>query len=198
MIRRASGFALLLAVGAAATAAGNAPSTVSSVAESNGLTRNGYLQVRTPSVLRVEDTPAVPADARAAIDQYDRLLALDPDPVTRAEALRRAADLRVQLADADNAAGRGFHVADVRRAIAGYRRVLSDYPEHPGNDRVLYQLARAHQLVDESEPAIVALRQLGVLRHRLGRGGDAGGEQSRGQQDPRAARHGAACCAWRS
>jgi tetratricopeptide (TPR) repeat protein len=173
VIRRASGFALLLAVCAAATAAGNAPSTVSNVAESNGLTRNGYLQVRTPSVLRVEDTPAVPADARAAIDQYDRLLALDPDPVTRAEALRRAADLRVQLADADNAAGRGFHVADVRRAIAGYRRVLSDYPAHPGNDRVLYQLARAHQLVDESEPAIVALRQLGREHPQSVRAADA-------------------------
>ena len=111
--------ALLVAATSDAIAAGNAPSTVSSVAESNGLSRNGYLQVRTPSVLRVEQTPPVDADARAAIDQYDRLLALDPDPITRAEALRRAADLRVQLADTDNASGRGFHVADVRRAIAG-------------------------------------------------------------------------------
>ena len=148
MKRPAATFAILMLCTGAAIGAGNAPSTVSTVAESNGLTRNGYLQVRTPSVLRVEDTPPVPADARAAIDQYDRLLALNPDPATRAESLRRAADLRVQLADADNAAGRGFHVADVRRAIAGYRRVLSDYPSHPGNDRVLYQLARAHQLVD--------------------------------------------------
>ena len=165
--------ALLVAATSDSIAAGNAPSTVSSVAESNGLSRNGYLQVRTPSVLRVEQTPPVDADARAAIDQYDRLLALDPDPVTRAEALRRAADLRVQLADTDNASGRGFHVADVRRAIAGYRRVLTDYPEHPGNDRVLYQLARAHQLVDENEPAILALRQLGRTYPQSARAADA-------------------------
>lgn len=171
--RIALGALLLLAWTAGAQAAGNAPSTVSSVAESNGLTRNGYLQVRTPSILRVEETPAVPADARAAIDQYDRLLALDPDPVTRAEALRRAADLRVQLADADNAAGRGFHVADVRRAIAGYRRVLADYPANPNNDRVLYQLARAHHLVDEADPAIAALRELGRNHPQSVRAADA-------------------------
>ena len=174
MTRRVTtGLALLMASGTLASAAGNPPSTVSSVAESNGLSRNGYLQVRTPSILRVEDSPPVPADARAAIDQYDRLLALDPDPLTRAEALRRASDLRVQLADADSAAGRGFHVADVRRAIAGYRRVLAEHPTNPNNDRVLYQLARAHQLVDEAEPAIVALRELGQRHPQSVRAADA-------------------------
>lgn len=170
---RLAGLLVLLVAVGTARAAGNAPSTVGSVAESNGLSRDGYLQVRTPSVLRLEQTPDVPPDARAAIDQYDRLLALDPDPLTRAEALRRAADLRVQLADADNAAGNGFHVADVRRAIAGYRRVLADYPTNPDNDRVLYQLARAHQLVDEGEPAIAALSQLGRDHPQSARAADA-------------------------
>lgn len=171
MRRAPLSIALLLA--AAVAQAEREPNTVGTVAESNGLSRNGYLQVRTPSILRVEPVPPVEPNARAAIDQYDRLVALNPDAATRAEALRRAADLRVQLADADSASGAGFHVADVRRAIASYRRVLTEHPANPNNDRVLYQLARAHQLVDEPEPAIAALRQLGTEYPQSARAPDA-------------------------
>lgn len=165
--------ALALLLFAGSSPAEREPNTVAKVAESNGLSRDGYLQVRTPSILRVEPRPPVEPNARAAIDQYDRLVALNPDAATRAESLRRAADLRVQLADADSASGAGFHVSDVRRAIAGYRRVLDEYPGHVNNDRVLYQLARAHQLVDEAEPAIAALRQLGTDYPQSARAADA-------------------------
>lgn len=154
----------------------NPPATVATVAESNGLSANGYLQVRTPSVLRVEPGAPVEPDARSAIAQYDLLLSLPTssiDPATRAEALRRAADLRVQIADADSAGDQGFHANDVRRAIAGYTRVLSDYPDNPNNDRVLYQLARAHQLIGNSDPAVDALRQLGTRYPQSVRAADA-------------------------
>tara|TARA_R110000850_G_scaffold154656_12_gene278521 strand:- start:7409 stop:10273 length:2865 start_codon:yes stop_codon:yes gene_type:complete len=143
------------------------PSTVSSTASSNRLKENGYLRVRTSSILKVEPGDPVPADARAAIAEYDRMLSLPMDaiaPEMRAEALRRAADLRVQIADADAAKGEGFHVKEVRRAVAGYNRVLQDYPGHANNDRVLYQLARAHQLINEFDPAVDALMQI-ALNH---------------------------------
>lgn len=171
-MRTRSGLCALL-IATSAHAAGNPPGTVGSVASSNGLTRDGYLQVRTPSILRVEPVPAVEPNARAAIEQYDRLVALNPDAATAAESLRRAADLRVQLADADSASGQGFHVADVRRAIAGYQRLLADYPQSPDNDRALYQLARAHQLIDEAEPAIAALHRLGTEYPQSVRAADA-------------------------
>jgi TolA-binding protein len=167
-------FALAAALACgAAQAATNQPPTVGSVAASNGLSENGYLQVRTPTVLKIETWDAIPPNPRAAIDQYDRLLALNPDAATRAESLRRAADLRVQLADAASSTGEALNVSDVRRAIAGYRRVLADYPGHVNNDRVLYQLARAHQLVDETDPAIAALRQLGKEYPQSARAADA-------------------------
>ena len=175
----AAGIAALLvmsSLGPPAQARSNPPATVGSVASSNGLSVDGYLQVRTPSILRVEVGDAVKPDARSAIAQYDQLLSLNPtsiDPATRAEALRRAADLRVQLADTDVSNGVGFHVSDVRRAIAGYTRVLGDYPAYEQNDRVLYQLARAYQLVDNVDPAIDALRQLGTRYPQSARAPDA-------------------------
>lgn len=169
--------ALLLALGLPSRAVGNAPSTVGQVAESNGLSRNGWLRVRTPSVLRVEVGDVVPGNARAAIAQYDLLLDLPPaavDADTRAEALRRASDLRVQLADDDSATGEGFQVSDVRRAIADYQRLLRDHPDYAHNDRALYQLARAHQLVQEVEPSITALTQLAARHPQSERAADAG------------------------
>ena len=156
-----------------ADAARNPASTVGSVAETNGLSSNGYLVVRTPSILRVEYTEPLAPDARLAIEQYDRLLQLDADPLLRAEARRRASDLRVQLAEAQASEGQGFHVSEVRRAIADYQRVLAESPTYPQNDRVLYQLARALQLVGDVEPAILALRQLGAQHPQSVRAPDA-------------------------
>ncbi|MGQ0699799.1 MAG: tetratricopeptide repeat protein [Panacagrimonas sp.] len=174
-----SRYAFLLAglvLSAPLSAKRNPPATVGSVAQTNGLSANGYLQVRTPSILRVEPGQDVPADARAAIDQYDKLAALSPaavDPALRSEALRRASDLRVQLAEADNSTGHGFHVSDVRRAIADYMRVLTDYPLYAMNDRVLYQLARAYQMVDETDASITALTRLGASYPQSARAPDA-------------------------
>ncbi|WP_420468387.1 tetratricopeptide repeat protein [Panacagrimonas sp.] len=166
----------LIGLSGSADAARNTPSTVGQIAESNGLTEDGWFRVRTPSILRVEVGDLVPGDARAAIEQYDLLLQLPPaaiEPNMRAEALRRASDLRVQLADQDSADGQGFHVSEVRRAIADYQRLLHDHPGYPHNDRALYQLARAHQLVQETEPAIMALTTLGTRHPHSQRAADA-------------------------
>lgn len=159
-----------------ASAARNPPSTVGQVAESNGLSADGWFRVRTPSILRVEVGDLVSGNARAAIAQYDLLLELPAgavDPDVRAEALRRASDLRVQLADDDSASGAGFHVGDVRRAIGDYQRLLQDHPEYAYNDRALYQLARAHQLLQEVDPSITALTRLGLRYPQSERAADA-------------------------
>lgn len=169
-------WALLTGLSMNTHAAPNPPQTVGSVTESNGLRFDGFLRVRTPSILRVEIGELVQGDARAAITQYDALLALPPesiDTATRAESLRRASDLRVQLADADSANPEGFHVGDVRRAIQDYQRVLKDHPGYALNDRVYYQLARAHALLGEPEPAIAALTQLGLRYPQSARAADA-------------------------
>lgn len=151
---------LLLATGAPATAAvlGNdKPSTVGSTTESNGLERNGRFVVRTPSILRVDGERKVPPNIGAALAQYDRLLNLPADPATRAEALRRGADLRVQLADVDGL----VNLPVLKKAIGQYQTLLAEQPDYPLNDRVLYQLARAQQAVGDTELAINSLLQLG-------------------------------------
>lgn len=110
----------------------------------------------TPSTLRVEAAQTVTADLRIAIEQYEAMIGLDSDPRLRAEALRRAADLRLQRADA----GAGED-GDVETAIAHYRLILAEHPGYAATDRVLYQLARAQQLRGDEAQATATLRTLG-------------------------------------
>ncbi len=134
----------------------NKPSTVGSITRNNGLVSNRVIQVVTPTILRVTTSKPLPANMREAIAQYDQLLELHPDPVILAEALRRSADLRVQMVDASGE----NNEAELGKAIANYKRLLSEVPDYARTDRVLYQLARAYQLTGDSENAIRSLAQL--------------------------------------
>ncbi|WP_051361764.1 tetratricopeptide repeat protein [Solimonas soli] len=150
---------VLLAMTAGAARADDVP-TVGSVTKNNGLTENGRFIVKTPNILRIEPSQAVKPDPRQAIAHYDRIIALrDADPAMRAEAMRRAAYLRVKLAD--DGEGGTTSSADVAQAIAIYRQLLREYPDDPANDLAIYQLARAEQLAGDNDAAIVALRDLG-------------------------------------
>lgn len=150
---------VLLAVALAARGAPGADpvATVGSTTETNGLERNGRFVVRTPSILRPGIDQRVPPNALAAIAQYDRILEIPTSAANRAEALRRAADLRVQRADIDGE----INEPVLRRAIALYQALLRESPDHPYNDRALYQLARAQQAVGEVDAAIASLQALG-------------------------------------
>jgi TolA-binding protein len=148
---------LALPMTAAIAARSDESGTVGSVAEDNGMQKNGWAIVKTPSILRIETSDEVPTDTATAIEHYDRILALpNVDPVLRAEAMRRTAYLRVQRAD-----GGEFDAREVRRAIAIYNQLLKEIPNDPGNDRTLYQLARAYQLVNETDNSIAQLQELG-------------------------------------
>lgn len=50
--------------------------------------------------------------------------------------------------------------ATVQEAIAGYEKLLREYPSRPGNDRVLYQLARAYDAAGEPAQVLTALARL--------------------------------------
>src|SRR6185437_1730632 len=94
----------LIVIGAAlgsftALAADNKPSTVGSITRNNGLVNNRIIQVVTPTILRVTTSKQLPANIREAIEQYDQLIELHPEPMILAESLRRGADLRVQMID---------------------------------------------------------------------------------------------------
>jgi cellulose synthase operon protein C len=135
------------------------PTTVGDIAEHNDFSRVwglNRLLAPTPSTLRVEASAPVAGDVRVAIAQYEAMIELDGDPRLRAEALQRAADLRLQRADADEGED-----DDLAVATAHYRRILAEHPQFPAIDRVLYQLARAQQLGGNETQAAATLRQLG-------------------------------------
>ncbi|PPE73281.1 hypothetical protein C3942_13480 [Solimonas fluminis] len=160
---------ILLAASLSAAAA-DAVSTVGSVTENNGLSKNGWLLVRTPSILRVTGSEQVTPDLRQALEQYDRLQELpDIDPAIRAEALRRSADLRIRLAES----GSTMDAAELGKAVQAYRRLLAEQPDYVRADRVLYQLARASEMLGDEAQAIASLRRLGQEHPQSVRRADA-------------------------
>ncbi len=96
-----------------------------------------------------------PEQASAA---YQRFLDIAPRAPQRAEALRRIGDLAME--SADNQSTSAGTNPDYRVAIAQYQSYLKAYPDDPNNDRVLYQLARAHELGGQLEAALTTLDRL--------------------------------------
>jgi TolA-binding protein len=165
-MRRVLPLLLLAVLQSAAVADGTA--TVGSITRNNGLQKDRFFYVHTPSTMRVLKSKAVQAQVQAAIENYDQAAVLSPDPLIRAESLRRAADLRVELADAGD-----IDASEIGKAIANYQRILADYPAYGENDRVLYQLARAQQFDGQADVAIDTLRTLGRRYPDSPRMGDA-------------------------
>lgn len=94
------------------------------------------------------------ADTEQAIAAWRGVLALNPTPAQRAEALRRLGDLEMERVDARLADGRANgQPSDFAEAIQRYESYLASYPKDPGNHRVYYQLARAHELGGDLEKA---------------------------------------------
>ncbi|HVT35018.1 MAG TPA: tetratricopeptide repeat protein [Nevskiaceae bacterium] len=142
---------------AALPLAAAAASTVGELTPSGARQSGGHVLVQTPTILRLAPSAPVAADAHQAIEHYDEVIRWSDDPAIRAEALRRAAWLRLAEAEAsgDTAASSELHAA-----VELYRRALADYPGDAANDRALYQLAHAYQLLGEPQQASDALQAL--------------------------------------
>ena len=109
-----------------------------------------------------EDLPIVLSDPvevnpQRALDNYKAIMELAPDPQTRAEAMRRMADLQVEIRDLTL-------TADADELLDGsidlYKQLLKENPNDPKNDRVLYQLARAYQNSGQEQKAVETLARL--------------------------------------
>lgn len=97
-----------------------------------------------------------------SIAAYRKFLEVAPQAGQRAEAMRRIGDLEMDIADDRLAAGQTGPngAADYRAAIERYQEYLRTYPNDPGNDRVLYQLARAQEQNGELEVSLKTLDRL--------------------------------------
>lgn len=127
------------------------------------------LFVRPAPKLDIDDaTKEMEAARRAAIQHYERVIALAAAPAVRAESIRRAADLRLEFVDSHIGSDQGTGVSqaslqqDLSTAITLYRQLLKEYPTYSAGDFVLYQLARAYDLSEQGEKSIDTLRRLAV------------------------------------
>jgi tetratricopeptide (TPR) repeat protein len=110
---------------------------------------------RPPVVMRDVGVAATEAQA---IEAYTRFLEAAPQAPQRAQALRRIGDL--EMDSADRVSGEIGRDPDYRAAIARYQSFLENYPVDPGNDRVLYQLARAYDQVGAVDVELRTLDRL--------------------------------------
>jgi TolA-binding protein len=94
-----------------------------------------------------------------AIQAYRQYLDIAPRDSLRPEAMRRLGDMEIERAEHGEHADK-LSRDDYVRAIGTYQKVLSTYPNHPGNDRVLYQLARAYDQTGDLKQALATLDRL--------------------------------------
>ncbi len=116
----------------------------------------------------VEIDRSVPIDqgAKQAMEGYRAFLdlAID-DPVLRAEAMRRLADLQLEAGEDRQMEGQEeVMAAEYEEAVLLYQQLLMAYPESAQNDRVMYQLARAYENNGQADRALEVLDRL-VRQH---------------------------------
>ncbi|HET7525299.1 MAG TPA: tetratricopeptide repeat protein [Burkholderiaceae bacterium] len=107
----------------------------------------------------VAEDKGIKADVADAITAYRKFLETAPKTQERSEAMRRLGDLEMDAADNQVLSG-ATATPDYKLAIARYQEFLREHPKDPGNDRVLYQLARAQEQGGQLEEAIKTLDRL--------------------------------------
>ena len=111
----------------------------------------------------VDKDRRVQSDETQAIAAYRQFLDSTPKAdlaPQRAEAMRRLGDLEMVAADNRSATSTNGNAPDYKAAVTRYQDYLKTYPNDPGNDRVLYQLARAQEQSGELETALKTLDRL--------------------------------------
>ena len=129
--------------------------------------QRGHVPPEPPTLDSLKDRQvSIPADPgiapseEQAIAAYRKFLDAAPHAPQRADAMRRMADLEMDLADRHGAGDVAGSGPDYRAAIARYEAYLKAYPQDPANDRVLYQLARAQEQGGALEAAMATLDRL--------------------------------------
>jgi cellulose synthase operon protein C len=118
------------------------------------------LKVLATRTVSVDKDRTIEGSEEKAIAAYRKFLEIAPSAPQRNEAMRRLGDLEMDSADNRSASGQGPAVPDYKAAVARYQDYLKTYPKDPGNDRVLYQLARAQEQSGELEVALKTLDRL--------------------------------------
>ena len=110
----------------------------------------------------VDTAQPISGSEQKAIESYREFLDLaSEDPLLRAEAMRRLADLQLETDEGEQlAAGLEVLSSDDGSTVNLYEQLLESYPGYEKRDLVLYQLARAHEAAGRIEEALATLDQL--------------------------------------
>jgi cellulose synthase operon protein C len=125
-------------------------------------------------VIVVQRSNDIEGGREEAVKGYRDFLNTPADDSMKVEALRRLGDLQMENAEdkaavTDVAAPAGgarpaekktSAASDYRDAIRLYQDLLRRYPQRPGNDRVLYQLAHAYEQVGDLDGSLATLTRL--------------------------------------
>ncbi|ARN76248.1 hypothetical protein BST96_00865 [Oceanicoccus sagamiensis] len=106
---------------------------------------------------KTAELPAVDLDTLVAT--YEEVLEVTDDADIRLRVQRRLAGLEMKRGEQQlyeqEAVGGQFGLA-----ISAYQSLLNNHPNHPGNDRLLYQLSKAYDLEGNSDQSMLVLDQL--------------------------------------
>jgi TolA-binding protein len=112
-----------------------------------------------PAVLPEESGEVPQLGLQQLAQVYSEVLAVASDDAMRLQVKRRLAEIEMLVSEArynsDDTGATSF-----TGAIAAYRSLLQEFPDSPGSDRLLYQLAKAHDLNGEGAEALKLMESL--------------------------------------
>jgi tetratricopeptide (TPR) repeat protein len=113
------------------------------------------------AAVEVDTAARIDGSEAKAMESYRLFLDVaSDDPVLKAEAMRRLADLQLETADAEELASNVQALGTLDSTIDMYEQLLATYPNYAKNDLVLYQLARAYEAEGRIDESLATLDRL--------------------------------------
>lgn len=113
-----------------------------------------------PVAMPTNEEQVPPRSMRELEVAYREVLKTTDDPVLQIKVRRRLADLDMMATENDNL-DQPVAATSYSGVIASYQSLLEAYPDVAGNDQLLYQMARAHDLDGQGEAAVALMTRLG-------------------------------------
>ena len=109
----------------------------------------------------VEPQGDLPIDETTARKYYSEFLSITTDYQMYSQALRRMADLQLKIGEEQLSGDTKQEVEggqrDTQASIRLYTTYLESHPNHPNNDQILYQLAKAYELNGQPKKSLEVL-----------------------------------------
>jgi tetratricopeptide (TPR) repeat protein len=111
--------------------------------------------------VEVDTSAEIVGSETKAMESYRSFLDLaSEDPLLRAEAMRRLADLQLETTDLDQLSSNVQSLGSLGDTIQMYEQLLESYPNYAKNDLVMYQLARAYEAEGRIDDSLATLDRL--------------------------------------